>query len=78
MTFAFIDVVGSTRTFHEHGEAYVAAQRELHVRVAEHAERAGGVVVTTEGDGAFLAFGDAASAVSALVALQGGARERRR
>ena len=70
VTFAFVDVVGSTRTFHEHGEAYVAAQRELHVRVAEHAERAGGVVVTTEGDGAFLAFGDASSAVSALVALQ--------
>ena len=70
VTFAFVDVVGSTRTFHEHGETYVAAQRELHVRVAEHAERAGGVVVTTEGDGAFLAFGDASSAVSALVALQ--------
>ena len=41
VTFAFVDVVGSTRTFHEHGEAYAAAQRELHVRVADHAERAG-------------------------------------
>ena len=70
VTFAFVDVVGSTHAIHEHGEAYVAAQRELHVRVAEHAERRGGVVVATEGDGAFLAFGDAASAVSALVALQ--------
>jgi predicted ATPase/class 3 adenylate cyclase len=70
VTFAFVDVVGSTRTFHEHGEAYVAAQRELHVKVARHAENAGGVVVATEGDGAFLAFPDATSAVSALVALQ--------
>ncbi len=70
VTFAFVDVVGSTRTFHEHGEAYVAAQRELHGRVVEHAERTGGVVVTTEGDGAFLAFSEARSAVAALTALQ--------
>jgi predicted ATPase/class 3 adenylate cyclase len=70
VTFAFVDVVGSTRTFHEHGDAYVAAQRELHTRIAHHAGLAGGVVVATEGDGAFLAFSDATSAVSALVTLQ--------
>jgi predicted ATPase/class 3 adenylate cyclase len=70
VTFAFIDVVGSTRTFLEHGQVYADAVTALHARVAEHAERAGGAVVETEGDGAFLAFPDARSAVTALVALQ--------
>jgi class 3 adenylate cyclase/tetratricopeptide (TPR) repeat protein len=72
VTFAFIDVVSSTRTFIEHGQAYAAALRSLHATVAQHAESHGGAVVETEGDGAFLAFPDGSSAVDALVALQGG------
>jgi hypothetical protein len=34
VTFAFVDVVGSTRTSHERGDAYVVAQRALHGREA--------------------------------------------
>src|SRR5204862_7102759 len=36
---------------------------------AQHTERHGGLVVNTEGDGAFLAFPSARDAVDALVAL---------
>jgi len=70
VTFAFVDVVSSTRTFIEHGEAFVAALRSLHLTVEGHAERHGGAVVATEGDGAFLAFPSADAAVDSLVALQ--------
>lgn len=70
VTFAFTDVVGSTRAFLEHGEAYAEALRALHKVIERHAGTGNGVVVETEGDGAFLAFPDAASAVATLVALQ--------
>ncbi|WP_183094507.1 ATP-binding protein [Nocardioides stalactiti] len=70
VTFAFVDVVESTKTFAEHGDAFVAALAVLQDRVASHTEAEGGVVVKTEGDGAFLAFPDAQGAVDALVALQ--------
>ncbi|HUR52426.1 MAG TPA: adenylate/guanylate cyclase domain-containing protein [Mycobacteriales bacterium] len=70
MTFAFVDVVGSTRTFAEHGDAFVAALAALQERVARHTSAAGGAVVKTEGDGAFLAFASARSALDALVSLQ--------
>ena len=42
----------------------------LQERVARHTAAAGGVVVKTEGDGAFLAFPSAAGAIEALVELQ--------
>lgn len=71
VTFAFIDVVGSTRSFIQYGDAYARALRALHATVAEHTSRGGGVVVETEGDGAFLAFPDASAGVAALLALQG-------
>lgn len=70
VTFAFVDVVASTRTFAEHGDAFVSALVELHERIVRHTEAHGGVVVKTEGDGAFLAFGSAQAAVDALVGLQ--------
>jgi predicted ATPase/class 3 adenylate cyclase len=70
VTFAFVDVVESTKTFAVHGDAFVAALGELQARVAHHTEAEGGTVVKTEGDGAFLAFPDAQGAVDALVALQ--------
>ncbi len=69
VTFAFTDVVGSTRTFAEYGDAYVAAVRAMHALIAEHAARVGGVVVSTEGDGAMLAFPTAAGAVEALTSI---------
>ncbi|KAA1416401.1 adenylate/guanylate cyclase domain-containing protein [Nocardioides humilatus] len=70
VTFAFVDVVESTRTFAEHGDAFVTALAVLQDRVARQTEHHGGTVVKTEGDGAFLAFPDARGAIDALVALQ--------
>lgn len=70
VTFAFVDVVGSTAAFTDHGEAFVVALDTLHRVIVECAEAYAGVVVKTEGDGAFLAFPDADGAVRALVALQ--------
>ena len=70
VTFAFVDVVESTKTFTEHGEAFIEALAALQARVARHAGRVGGVVVKTEGDGAFLAFPSARAALEAMVGLQ--------
>lgn len=70
VTFAFVDVVESTKTFAEHGEAFVGALAVLQERVARHTHKADGSVVKTEGDGAFLAFPSARSAIDALVGLQ--------
>lgn len=70
VTFAFVDVVGSTLAFAEHGDAFVAALEGLHAAIAESTGAHGGVVVKTEGDGAFLAFGAADGAVRALIELQ--------
>lgn len=72
VTFAFTDVVGSTTAFTRFGEEYVAALRRMHDTIAATAVRHGGVVVSTEGDGAFLAFGTAGSAIDALCELQRG------
>jgi class 3 adenylate cyclase/tetratricopeptide (TPR) repeat protein len=70
VTFAFIDVVGSTRLLAEHGAAFVEALGRLHDLVTRHATAHAGMVVKTEGDGAFLAFSDADRAVGALIGLQ--------
>lgn len=70
VTFAFVDVVESTKTFTEHGEAFVQALAVLQERVARHTASVGGSVVKTDGDGAFLAFGSAQAAIDALSALQ--------
>ena len=70
VTFAFTDVVGSTRSFTDHGPAYVNALPAIHRTVAEVTEAFGGAVVKTEGDGAFLAFPDAGQAVRALCEIQ--------
>ncbi|HWJ82702.1 MAG TPA: adenylate/guanylate cyclase domain-containing protein [Nocardioides sp.] len=73
VTFAFTDVVGSTRAFAEHGERYVDALRRLHAMQAEVVTEHGGTVLKTDGDGALLVFADAASALGALRALQAAA-----
>lgn len=70
VTFAFTDVVGSTRAFDEYGELYVAAVRKMHAMIAETVADHGGAVVSTEGDGAFLAFPTADQALAALCAIQ--------
>lgn len=70
VTFAFTDVVGSTRTFIEHGDVYTEALTRLHTLIEEQCHHAGGVVVETEGDGAFLAFPDSVGALTALITIQ--------
>jgi len=70
VTFAFVDVVASTKLFAEHGDAFVTALRALQDCVARRTRAAGGVVVKTEGDGAFLAFPTAEAAIDTLVGLQ--------
>ena len=70
VTFAFVDVVASTKVFAEHGDAFVRALAVLQERVARRTAATGGVVVKTEGDGAFLAFPTAAGAIEALIGLQ--------
>jgi class 3 adenylate cyclase len=70
-TFAFTDIVDSTRLGEALGDAAWHAVLRRHdetVRsvVAEH----GGEVVKHTGDGFFLAFGDASRAIEAMVALQ--------
>ena len=69
VTFAFTDVVNSTRTFTEHGDAYVDAVRALHALIAEETTAQDGAVVSTEGDGAMLAFPSATGAVAALTSM---------
>jgi class 3 adenylate cyclase len=74
VTFAFTDVVGSTRLFAEHGDRFETALRgtlrQIRDLVADH----GGAVVKTEGDGAFLAFDSAPAAVACLQAVQAAPR----
>jgi class 3 adenylate cyclase len=70
VTFAFTDVVGSTRAYAELGDAYVALQASMHRQVAEHVHANDGAVVKTQGDGTFLVFEKALSAVKCLRAIQ--------
>jgi class 3 adenylate cyclase len=77
-TFAFTDIVDSTRLGEALGDAAWRAVLRRHdetVRsvVAEH----GGEVVKHTGDGFFLAFGDPARAIEAMVALQRRLEEHR-
>ncbi len=70
VTFAFIDVVGSTALLEQNGADFVSALSTVHRRIATAAVAGGGTVVSTEGDGAFLAFPDAGKAAVTLVDLQ--------
>jgi class 3 adenylate cyclase/tetratricopeptide (TPR) repeat protein len=70
VTFSFTDVVGSTRALITHGDRFVEALRESHSAIGRLACLHGGVVVKTEGDGAFLAFSSAEDAVTCLRDIQ--------
>src|SRR3954452_8661622 len=67
VTFAFTDVVGSTRAFSEHGDSFVLALQALHHRQRTVAAAYDRVVVSTDGDGSFLAFSRAVDAVGCLI-----------
>jgi predicted ATPase/class 3 adenylate cyclase len=70
VTFLFTDIEGSTRLFQGLGEVFVevleAHRTLIRAAVAAH----GGFEVKTEGDGFFIVFGDAVSAVEACVDAQ--------
>jgi class 3 adenylate cyclase len=70
VTFAFVDVVGSTRLLQHHGDPFVAVLKRFQHDVAVTTKAVDGVVVSTAGDGAFMAFGSANSALSALKEIQ--------
>jgi predicted ATPase len=66
VTFLFTDVEGSTRLLNELGaDRYADALAEHRRLLREAFARHGGVEVDTQGDALFVAFGDAAAAVSA-------------
>lgn len=65
VTFLFTDVVGSTRLFQQHADAFVAALQRVQNAIRAAVEDAGGVVVSTEGDSTFAAFQDASAALRA-------------
>ncbi len=70
VTFCFVDVAGSTRAFQSDPERYPDALRAHHELVRDAFAADGGVIVETEGDGLFAAFGDAARAVNGCLAAQ--------
>ena len=71
MSFLFADVEGSTRIAERHGDAAGAALARYHALVAECAERHGGRIFERIGDGAYVSFDDAVSAVTAAGEIQG-------
>ncbi|HEX9609551.1 MAG TPA: response regulator [Candidatus Limnocylindria bacterium] len=71
MSFLFADVEGSTRIAERHGDAAGAALARYHELVAECAERHGGRIFERIGDGAYVSFDDAVSAVTAAGEIQG-------
>jgi predicted ATPase/class 3 adenylate cyclase len=70
VSFCFVDVEGSTRAFASDPEGYPAALAAHHELVRSAFAAAGGVIVETEGDGLFAAFGDAAAAVTGCLNAQ--------
>lgn len=70
VAFAFTDVEGSTTLLRALGEGWAPLLRTCHGLLREAVEQYDGVVVDTEGDGAFLAFHDVQAAVRALAQAQ--------
>ena len=70
MTFLFTDIEGSTRLYHELGDAYVAVLEEHHRRLRAAIGAHHGVEVKTEGDAFFVAFADPADAVGTCLDAQ--------
>ena len=54
VSFLFTDIEGSTKLLEELGEVYVDLLEEHHLVLQDAIEEAGGIRVSTEGDGAFL------------------------
>ena len=76
MTFAFTDIVDSTRHLEHHGDVHWQKLLRHHDELVRDAVAAnGGEVVEHTGDGFFLAFGSPEDAVAAAAAIQRAAAE---
>jgi class 3 adenylate cyclase len=76
MTFAFTDIVDSTRHVEHHGDVHWQKLLRRHDElVRERVEAARGSVVDHTGDGVFLAFDRIDDAVAAAIAIQRAAAE---
>ena len=76
VTFVFVDMADSTRIAGELPAAYPAIVGTFQTVLAETIGRHGGVVVDTEGDGAFCVFSRVDDAATAAVSLQRDVIER--
>jgi predicted ATPase/class 3 adenylate cyclase len=72
VTLVFADVEGSTRLLHLLGERFAPARARMRDVVRAADARHGGVEVDWAGDGVFLAFSSARSALAAVVEIQRG------
>ncbi len=70
VTFLFTDIEGSTRLLSELGERYAEVLAKHRLVFTNAIEQHGGVVVDTQGDAFFVAFGRAADAVAAAEEAQ--------
>jgi predicted ATPase/class 3 adenylate cyclase/Tfp pilus assembly protein PilF len=70
VTLVFADVEGSTRLLHLLGERFAPARTRMRAVIRAAAARNGGTEVDWAGDGVFLAFSSARSALAAVVAIQ--------
>ena len=76
VTFVFVDLADSTRIAGELPGAYPAIVGTFQTALAETVGRHGGVVVDTEGDGAFCVFSTVDDAATAAVSFQRDVIER--
>jgi predicted ATPase/class 3 adenylate cyclase len=76
VTFVFVDMADSTQIAGERPGAYPGIVGTFQSALAEIVERHGGVVVDTEGDGAFCVFATAGDAATAAVSFQRDVIER--
>jgi class 3 adenylate cyclase len=70
VSFVFTDTEGSTRLLQQLGETYRRLLDDHHRIIRGAIEDAGGVRVSTEGDGVFGAFASPRGAVAAAAAAQ--------
>jgi predicted ATPase/class 3 adenylate cyclase len=70
VTFVFSDIEGSTRLIQQLGDSFRTVLERHHAIIETAVGAAGGVVVGSEGDGAFLAFGSALAALACATEIQ--------
>ena len=66
MTFVFTDIEGSTKLFHELGDAYIGVLDEHHKILREAIAAHDGVEIKTEGDAFFIAYDEPANAILSM------------